>query len=148
LCIFGITDILASVWNFENAGMTGRRIMDAARKKILVVDDDPDALKMLSVILENMGYGVVCAGTGKEALEKLENDAIDLVLLDVVMPDMDGYTFFQTLRSDVDKRDLPVIVLTGKPDMKEIFKMEGVSIVMDKPFEPQVLLSKINEMLS
>ncbi|MFA6635988.1 MAG: response regulator [Candidatus Omnitrophota bacterium] len=122
--------------------------MDAARKKILVVDDDPDALKMLSVILENMGYGVVCAGTGKEALEKLENDAIDLVLLDVVMPDMDGYTFFQTLRSDVDKRDLPVIVLTGKPDMKEIFKMEGVSIVMDKPFEPQVLLSKINEMLS
>jgi CheY-like chemotaxis protein len=128
--------------------MTGRRPMDAASKKILVVDDDPDALRMLRVILENLGYGVVCAGTGKEALEKMENGKIDLVLLDVVMPDMDGYTFFQTLRSDINKRSIPVIVLTGKPDMKEIFKIEGVSIVMDKPFEPQELLSKINEMLS
>jgi two-component system response regulator VanR len=105
--------------------------MEAGKKKILIIDDDQEAVKMLGLILEDAGYKVSAAYTGAEALKEIEKDGIDLVLLDVIMPDMDGYTFFQTLRSDISKKDLPVIVVTGRPGMKEIFKIEGVSVVID-----------------
>lgn len=122
--------------------------MESGKKKILIIDDDRDAVKMLSLILENAGYKVSSSYTGEEALSEIGQNGIDLVILDVIMPDMDGYTFLKTLRSDVDKKDLPVIVVTGRPGMKEIFMIEGVSVVIDKPFEPKMLIAKIRESLS
>jgi CheY-like chemotaxis protein len=122
--------------------------MEDGKKKILIVDDDVDSVKMVGTILEDTGYVVISAGTGEEALRQIEDDGIDLIILDVVMPDMDGYSFFQALKADVSRKDVPVIVVTGKPDMKELFQMEGVSVVIDKPFETKLLLKKIEESLA
>jgi CheY-like chemotaxis protein len=123
-------------------------MMEDGKKKILIVDDDVDSVKMVGTILEDTGYVVISAGTGEEALRQIEDDGIDLIILDVVMPDMDGYSFFQALKADVSRKDVPVIVVTGKPDMKELFQMEGVSVVIDKPFETKLLLKKIEESLA
>jgi CheY-like chemotaxis protein len=122
--------------------------MEDGKKKILIVDDDVDSVKMVGTILEDTGYVVISAGTGEEALRQIEDDGIDLIILDVVMPDMDGYSFFQALKADVSRKDVPVIVVTGKPEMKELFQMEGVSVVIDKPFETKLLLKKIEESLA
>jgi CheY-like chemotaxis protein len=118
-----------------------------ARKKILVVDDNPDDVKMISMILEPEGYEVVTAGNGLEALQQVESQDPDLVLLDVMMPELDGFAACAKLKSSPESQGIPVILLTGvaKCITKTRYPINGVlraeaDEYLEKPVDPEELL--------
>ena len=112
-------------------------------KKILAVDDEKHIVRLVQVNLERAGYEVVAAYDGKEALEKVRDENPDLVVLDVMMPYMDGFEVLQNLRRNPSTRDIPVIMLTAKAQDADVFKgwQSGVDCYLTKPFNPMELLS-------
>ena len=114
-------------------------------KKILIIDDDPTMVKMVGSFLTTQGYSVVSAGSGEEGLEQIKTDRPDLIILDIQMPKMNGYTFIFEFKKIADTNTIPVIVLTAKDGMAEIFKVEGVKEYLTKPFQPEALLAKIKK---
>lgn len=121
-----------------------------AGKRILLVDDEPDIREVAQVSLETTtDWEVETAGSAREALAKIEAGGIDGVLLDVMMPDMDGPTLFRKLRSAHATRKLPVVLLTAKvqPSDKARFDEMGVAGVIPKPFDPLRLAGQIAEIL-
>ena len=114
-------------------------------KKILIIDDDPTTVKMVGSFLIAHGYSVVSAGSGEEGLEQVKTDRPDLIILDIQMPGMNGYTFIFEFKKIADTSTIPVIVLTAKDGMAEIFKVEGVKEYLTKPFQPEALLTKIKK---
>jgi two-component system alkaline phosphatase synthesis response regulator PhoP/two-component system response regulator VicR len=111
-------------------------------KKILAVDDERHIVRLVQVNLERAGYQVVTAFDGKEALEKVESEHPDLVVLDVMMPFMDGFEVLQSLRKNPATRDLPVIMLTAKAQDADVFRgwQSGVDCYLTKPFNPMELI--------
>ncbi|MDS9472945.1 response regulator transcription factor [Sporosarcina pasteurii] len=114
--------------------------------KILVVDDDPNILELVSIQLTQAGYAVQKASNGFEALEIIEMDYPDLVVVDVMMPGMDGYTLTRKIRSTTD---IPVLLLTAKGELadKEKGFLSGSDDYVVKPFEPKELQFRINAIL-
>lgn len=112
-------------------------------RKILAVDDEKHIVRLVQVNLERQGYEVVTANDGKEALEKVESERPDLVVLDVMMPYMDGFEVLQNLRRNPATRDIPVIMLTAKAQDADVFKgwQSGVDCYLTKPFNPMELIS-------
>lgn len=112
-------------------------------KKILAVDDEKHIVRLVQVNLERAGYEVVTANDGKEALQKVAEENPDLVVLDVMMPYMDGFEVLQNLRRSPATRDIPVIMLTAKAQDADVFKgwQSGVDCYLTKPFNPMELLS-------
>lgn len=112
-------------------------------KKILAVDDERHIVRLVQVNLERAGYQVVTAFDGKDALEKVEAERPDLVVLDVMMPYMDGFEVLQNLRKNPNTRDLPVIMLTAKAQDADVFRgwQSGVDCYLTKPFNPMELIS-------
>jgi two-component system alkaline phosphatase synthesis response regulator PhoP len=137
-------------------GQTERRLaMGDTKKKILVVDDDRDDLKMMSMILEPEGYEVVTAENGVEALEKVESEDPDLILLDVMMPELDGFAACDKLKSSPASRGIPVVLLTGvaKQITKTRYPIDGVlraqaEEYLEKPVEPEQLLKVVATFLT
>jgi two-component system, OmpR family, response regulator VicR len=118
--------------------------------KIMVVDDEPDLLEVVRLILENDGYQVVTAGSGQEALDKLEKEMPDLILLDIIMPRMDGWEVFSRIKSNPRTANIPVIMLTAKD--QRIDKLIGLHVVrvndyITKPFGRAELLERIKRVL-
>lgn len=111
-------------------------------KKILIVDDEPQYVEMLTMRLEANRYEVVGANNGEEALKKAESDRPNLVLLDVMMPGMDGFEVLRRLRMNEVTKKIPVVMLTAKGESKSIFKGKelGADDYLIKPCEPQDLL--------
>ena len=103
----------------------------------------------MQVNLERAGYTVVTAFDGREALEKVELEQPDLVVLDVMMPYMDGFEVLQTLRKNQSTRDLPVIMLTAKAQDADVFRgwQSGVDCYLTKPFNPMELISFVKRIL-
>jgi two-component system alkaline phosphatase synthesis response regulator PhoP len=129
--------------------------MGDTKKKILVVDDDRDDLKMMSMILEPEGYEVVTAENGVEALEKVESEDPDLILLDVMMPELDGFAACDKLKSSPASRGIPVVLLTGvaKQITKTRYPIDGVlraqaEEYLEKPVEPEQLLKVVATFLT
>lgn len=116
-------------------------------KKILVIDDDPDIVELVKMRLAESGYNVVTAGNGKDGLDKVARENPDLIVLDVLMPSMDGYTFIKELKASQRAKSIPIIILTAKEKMKDLFEMEGVKHYMVKPFDSKELLVKIKQCL-
>jgi two-component system alkaline phosphatase synthesis response regulator PhoP len=112
-------------------------------KKILAVDDEKHIVRLVQVNLERAGYEVVTANDGKEALQKVQDENPDLLVLDVMMPYMDGFEVLQNLRRNPATRDIPVIMLTAKAQDADVFKgwQSGVDCYLTKPFNPMELLS-------
>lgn len=112
-------------------------------KKILAVDDEKHIVKLVQVNLERQGYEVITANDGKEALQKVEEEHPDLIVLDVMMPYMDGFEVLQHLRRNPATRDIPVIMLTAKAQDADVFKgwQSGVDLYLTKPFNPMELVS-------
>lgn len=112
-------------------------------KKILAVDDERHIVRLVQVNLERAGYEVVTAFDGKDALEKVEAEQPDLVVLDVMMPYMDGFEVLQNLRKNPSTRELPVIMLTAKAQDADVFRgwQSGVDCYLTKPFNPMELIS-------
>ena len=95
--------------------------------KILVVDDDQDFSQLLAVDLKRSGYQVDLASDGEEGLEKIKTEKPDLVVLDIKMPKMDGFTLVRRLKKDSETKAIPLIVFTSYEPMKDMFELEGVS---------------------
>lgn len=110
-------------------------------KKILAVDDEKAIVRLVQVNLEREGYEVVTAYDGKEALEKVESEKPDLIVLDVMMPYMDGFEVLQQLKKNPETRDIPVIMLTAKAQDADVFRgwQSGVDCYLTKPFNPMEL---------
>lgn len=124
--------------------------MGSASKKILIVEDEPNVRNFVKVYLEFEGYQVVEAKNGKEGLDQVKAEQPDLVVTDIMMPEMDGVTFYKTLRQDEKTKNLPVIVLTVKDEFEDIkyAYLIGVDEYVTKPFDPQQLVRKIKEILA
>ena len=123
--------------------------VSAMSKTVLVVDDSAAIRKALEISLKREGYQVREASDGMEALEALKGDPVHLVICDVNMPRMDGLTFVKTLRSDPDRKFLPVMMLTteNQKEKMEEGKAMGVRAWLVKPFEASALLSAVSRLL-
>lgn len=110
-------------------------------KKILAVDDEKAIVRLVQVNLEREGYEVVTAYDGREALEKVASERPDLIVLDVMMPYMDGFEVLQQLKKSPETRDIPVIMLTAKAQDADVFRgwQSGVDCYLTKPFNPMEL---------
>jgi len=118
-------------------------------KRILVVDDDENILNLERTILEQKGFEVTPAGGGAEALKLLGSQDFDLVLLDVMMPEVDGFTVCRKIKEDSRLKDIPVIFLTAKGGgeaLAEGFE-SGAIMYINKPFTANKLLTIVNTML-
>jgi len=113
------------------------------QKKILVVDDERHIVRLVQVNLERQGYQVVSAFDGREALKKVESERPDLIVLDVMMPHMDGFEVLKRLKSDDKTKDIPVVMLTAKAQDADVFRgwASGVDCYLTKPFNPIELLT-------
>jgi two-component system, OmpR family, alkaline phosphatase synthesis response regulator PhoP len=112
-------------------------------KKILAVDDERHIVRLVEVNLQRAGYEVVTAYDGKEALEKVKSENPDLVVLDVMMPYMDGFEVLKNLKADPGTAEIPVIMLTAKAQDADVFRgwQSGVDCYLTKPFNPMELLT-------
>ncbi|MFH0984326.1 MAG: response regulator [Candidatus Omnitrophota bacterium] len=118
-----------------------------AKKKILLVDDEKELREGLAILLWAKGFEVFSAGDGEEGLNVAREVKPDLILLDVMMPKMDGYTFAKQIKNEDSIRDTPIIVVTAKDKMEDVFQLEGVKGYLVKPFGIGNLLFKIKEIL-
>jgi DNA-binding response OmpR family regulator len=123
--------------------------------KILIVDDDPDLVEAVSIILESKGYEVSAAYGGIEGLEKVKTENPDLIVLDVMMPDKDGYVVCKELKEDPKHRSIPILLLTAvvsKISTTRYTQQMGMETeaddYVDKPVEPEELVRRIEALLS
>jgi two-component system, OmpR family, alkaline phosphatase synthesis response regulator PhoP len=112
-------------------------------KKILAVDDERHIVRLVEVNLARAGYQVVTAFDGREALQKVEAEKPDLVVLDVMMPYMDGFEVLRNLKANPVTAEIPVIMLTAKAQDADVFRgwQSGVDCYLTKPFNPMELLT-------
>jgi two-component system response regulator VicR len=123
----------------------------AEEKKVVVcIEDEPEMIDLVKLILGRKGFELVGAIGGREGLETVRRLKPDLVLLDLMMPDMDGWEVYQKMKADDELKDTPVIVVTAKA--QSIDKVLGLHIAkvddyVTKPFGPQELLQSVNKVL-
>lgn len=115
------------------------------KKTVLLVDDDPDIAKMLKVRIESEGYEFKHTEDGKGLLEVLNIKKPDVILLDIMLPGMDGYSVLREMRKNEKYADIPVIILSAKEKKKvgDLFILEKVAFFIEKPFDTKDLLEKI-----
>ncbi len=118
--------------------------------KILVVDDEPNVVKMISSRLMDSGYEVASAVNGKDALDKVKGDKPNLIILDILMPEMDGFSAAVALKNDPWTKSIPVIFLTclvESAEMEEAHALIAGNVFLSKPFEAEELLSMVKMMV-
>jgi len=118
-------------------------------KTIMVVDDNPDIITIVKTILEGKGYTVLSASSGLELLNMLKNQKPDLIILDIMMPEMDGLEVLSRLKAVADTATLPVILLTAKVQYEDVlggYKL-GADYYITKPFTSTQLVNGINLLL-
>ncbi len=118
-------------------------------KRILVVDDEEDLVVMISKALRYKGYEVITANDGQEGLEKAKTQKPDLIVLDLMLPRINGYKVCGLLKKDTRYAKIPIILLTAKANAEDIGlgKKVGADAYITKPYERDVLLSKIEELI-
>ena len=117
------------------------------RKKILIVDDETEFVHMVRLRLEANGYSVIEAHNGVEGMKKVESEKPDLIILDVMMPEKDGYTMARELKVKDATKSIPVMIVTAKTGMKDSFEIEGISEYVIKPFDGDDLVRRIKKLL-
>jgi DNA-binding response OmpR family regulator len=124
--------------------------MAAQAKRVVCIEDEPEMIDLVRLILGRKGFQVIGANGGVEGLETVRREKPDLVLLDLMMPDMDGWEVYQQMKADPGLRDIPVVVVTAKA--QSIDKVLGLHIAkvddyITKPFGPQELLESVAKIL-
>ena len=124
--------------------------MASAQKRILICDDDPAILRVLQVNLEVEGYIALLAHHGEEALEVAQAEKPDLIILDIMMPRLDGYQTCERLKASDDTKHIPVVFLSAKAQASDIEKGKGYGVddYLTKPFDPDTLISTIERLLT
>ena len=122
---------------------------DALIHRVLVVDDTSMPRFLLSEHVKRLGHQVDGAGNGREALDKLRDSAFDLVLLDVLMPEMDGHAVLEEMKGDPHLRDIPVIVISGVDEIESVVRCieQGAEDYLHTPANPTLLKARINACL-
>ena len=128
----------------------GFDIMHNDVKNILCIEDEPEMIDLIRLILSRHGFNVQGANGGREGLKKISENLPDLVLLDLMMPDVDGWEVYQQIKADEKTSGIPVIVVTAKA--QNIDKVLGLHIAkvddyISKPFSPQALLESVQRVL-
>ncbi len=120
-----------------------------AKERILVVDDEADILELVRYNLSREGYHVTGTLTGEDALRKVRSDRFDLIVLDLMLPGMDGLTFTKTLKNDPRLRSIPIVMLSAKGEEADI--VTGLELGADdyitKPFSPKVMIARVRAAL-
>ncbi len=124
---------------------------DTNIKRVVCVEDEPEMIDLIRLILSRIGFEVIGADGGKEGLETIRENKPDLILLDLMMPDMDGWEVYQQIKADKSTSEIPVIVVTAKA--QSIDKVLGLHIAkvddyISKPFSPQELLDSVERVLN
>ena len=122
---------------------------ETRRKKVLVVEDSSTTRKIIAITLGQKGYDIIEAKDGLEALGRLNDDKPDLILLDIILPKMDGYKILSIIKSNELLKNIPVIMLTSRDSFmsKMKGKLSGSSAYLTKPFDPKELLETIEKFL-
>jgi two-component system, OmpR family, alkaline phosphatase synthesis response regulator PhoP len=120
------------------------------RRRVLVVDDEPDVLLLCRVNLEFEGYEVVEASDGEQAMQRLREQRFDVVLLDVMMPKMDGWQVLEAVKADDELKELPVVMLTAKVQDQDQIRgwSQGAADYITKPFSPLALSQVLQDVLA
>ncbi len=120
------------------------------KKRILMVEDETQLVEMVRLRLETNNYEILTAYDGMEALEKVKKERPDLIILDLMLPKIDGYKVCSLLKTDPKYNKIPIIILTARAQKEEIDlgKDLGADAYITKPFESEFLLEKIKELLS
>ena len=120
-----------------------------SKGKLLIVDDDKDFITAAAVRLESRGFTVTKAFDGKEGLEKVYTEKPDAIILDVMMPEMNGFEVCKKLKTDEQYKDIPVVMLTARssPEDVKFAKEMGSDAYFVKPFELDMLLYELNALL-
>ena len=118
----------------------------ANSKKILIIDDDEDIINLMKIILENENYSVIGALTGEDGIKTAIKQRPDLILLDIMMPVMDGWEILKMLRIEESTRKIPIAMLTCKTDVKDKLTglQEGAIDYITKPFSPEELINRVD----
>lgn len=119
------------------------------QKQLLLIDDDPNLILLVKDYLEFRGYAVNTAGNGREALDMLDATAPDMIICDVMMPEMDGYAFVKQVRENPDTEWIPILFLSAKGQSQDRVKglNTGADVYMVKPFEPEELVAQVESSL-
>jgi two-component system alkaline phosphatase synthesis response regulator PhoP len=119
------------------------------QKKILIADDEEDVVTTLQFTLEKEGYQCLTAYDGKEALDKAKRENPDLIILDIMMPKMNGYEVSRLLKFDARFKHIPIVMLTARTQAKdkEIGRDTGADVYITKPFEMDDLVSTVHNIL-
>jgi two-component system response regulator VicR len=120
-------------------------------KRLAYIEDEAEMIDLVRLILGRRGYSVLGANGGREGLDLVRKELPDLILLDLMMPDMDGWDVYHQIKSEDLTRDIPVIVITAKA--QDIDKILGLRVAkvedyISKPFSPQELIDRIEQVLS
>lgn len=123
--------------------------------KILIIDDDADIVESMRVVLESKNYDVISASSGQEGLDKAKQENPDLIILDVMMPNMDGFEMSRAIKGDPEHKNIPILMLTAIKEKSGLdFKKEAgdttwlpVDDYCEKPLDPQELIAKIEKLL-
>ena len=124
--------------------------MAEGKRNVVCIEDEPEMIDLIRLILGRRGFELIGAMGGREGLEAIRRTKPDLVLLDLMMPDMDGWDVYQQMKADDDLKDIPVIIVTAKA--QSIDKVLGLHIAkvddyVTKPFGPQELLQSVEKVL-
>lgn len=120
------------------------------KKRVLIVEDEESLLKLETILLTVKGFEVIGAFTGKMAIDKIGVEEFDLVLLDIMLPDIDGFEVCRQLRSDPRTATVPIIMLTGKksPNDHDRGILCGANAYLVKPFKSAMIIDEINRLLT
>ncbi|MBC2713618.1 MAG: response regulator transcription factor [Desulfosarcina sp.] len=120
-----------------------------SKEKILVVDDEEDILELVRYNLVREGYAVVCAASGEEALKAAASEPVDLIILDLMLPGIDGLDVARRLKENTDTKETPIVMLTAKGEESDI--VTGLELGADdyvtKPFSPRILIARVKAVI-
>ena len=121
-------------------------MVNPADKTVLAVDDDKDILALVEYALHSEGYRVLIASDGEQALKTVREQSPDLIVMDVMMPEISGFQVLRQIKEDEATQQIPVIMLTAKDEESDILSgwLRGADLYMTKPFDPWELIANVN----